>query len=64
MVSAKAVALQQLTQQCEALGVPQPALAQQVRFSLWEGDHLNNVEVAATRGSRRYGEMWGECGDV
>ena len=29
-VSAKAVALQHLAQQCEALGVPQPDLGQQV----------------------------------
>ena len=30
VVSSKAVALQHLTQQCEVLGVQQPALAQQV----------------------------------
>ncbi len=53
VVSAKAVAAQHLAQQCEAFGVPQPALAQQMRFSLWECDHLNNVQPAATRGSRR-----------
>lgn len=51
--SAKTVALEQLAQGCEALGVPQPRLAVQARFALWECDHLNNVQPAAVRSSRR-----------
>ena len=54
-VSAKAVALQSLCQACVPLlpGATQASVASQARFSLWEGDHMNNVEAAAKRGSRR-----------
>ena len=51
--SAKTAALDALVQQCNMLGVPQPALAKQARFALWECDHVNNVTAAAVRGSRK-----------
>ncbi|GAX82253.1 hypothetical protein CEUSTIGMA_g9681.t1 [Chlamydomonas eustigma] len=53
VLSAKGVAVQSLAQHCELFGVAQPALSQQLRFSLWECDHLNRVQAAADRGSRK-----------
>ncbi len=52
-MTARAAAMEVLSQQCEALGVAQPALAQQVRFAFWECDHMNNVKSPAVRGSRK-----------
>lgn len=53
MHSARTTALETLAARCEGLGVPQPALAQQLRFALWQCDHANNVTATAVRGAHQ-----------
>lgn len=51
--STRSLLLSELSSRCEALGVPQPSLPQQLRFALWQCDAANHVTAAAVRGSRQ-----------
>eukprot|EP00955_Chlamydomonas_euryale_P026070 274914-Chlamydomonas_euryale.AAC.2 len=51
--SARAAAVGAMCDTADALGVGRAAVERSAKFAMWECDHMNHVEGAAVKGSRR-----------